>query len=154
MPSSWRIVRTLHATTAFSGEGARRSGGRWNSIGVPLVYTAAYRSLAALEILANARPLSPADEYVFIEASWDGSLAEELLLRRLPADWRAPVPRVETRAIGAQWVRDARSAVLAVPNVLIPAETNYLINPAHPDFPRIRIGSPEPFVFDPRLVPA
>jgi RES domain-containing protein len=49
-------------------------------------------------------------------------------------------------------VREARSAVLALPSVIIPGESNYLLNPAHPDFRKISIGKPEPFAFDPRLL--
>jgi RES domain-containing protein len=49
-------------------------------------------------------------------------------------------------------VRENRSAVLAVPSVIIPEEFNYLLNPAHPDFKKISIGKPEPFAFDPRLL--
>jgi RES domain-containing protein len=54
-------------------------------------------------------------------------------------------------AIGDDWVKTARSAILPLPCV-ITGETNYLINPAHPDFGKIKIGKPEPFSFDPRLL--
>ena len=53
--------------------------------------------------------------------------------------------------LGTAWVKSARTAVLRVPSVVIPRETNVLLNPAHPDFDRIRIGGPEPFSFDPRM---
>ncbi|MBI2497892.1 MAG: RES domain-containing protein, partial [Opitutae bacterium] len=43
---------------------------------------------------------------------------------------------------------------LRVPSVVVPGEFNYLLNPAHPDFKRVKIGKPEPFSFDPRLAPA
>ncbi|MDQ6624265.1 MAG: RES domain-containing protein [Verrucomicrobiota bacterium] len=152
MPSAWRIVNARHKDKAFTGDGALREGGRWNSIGVATVYLAAHRSLAVLEILANARANSMGEEYALIEASWDEWLMESLAERDLPADWRALPPRDETSAIGDRWIREARSPVLAVPNVIIPAERNYLINPAHPDFRRIKIRKPEPFVFDPRLL--
>jgi RES domain-containing protein len=152
MLSAWRIVNARHTKEAFTGEGARQHRGRWNSRGVPLVYLAEYRSLAVLEIVANARANSVHEEYALIEASWDESLMERLPDRDLPVHWRALPPRAETRVIGNRWLQDARSLVLAVPNVIIPAETNYLLNPAHPDFRRIRIGKPTPFVFDPRLL--
>jgi RES domain-containing protein len=42
--------------------------------------------------------------------------------------------------------------VLAVPSAIVPRETNYLLNPAHPDFRRLRIGRPEPFSLDPRML--
>ena len=52
---------------------------------------------------------------------------------------------------GSAWLRRARTAVLEVPSVIVPSERNYLLNPRHPDFARLRIGRPTPFVFDPRM---
>jgi RES domain-containing protein len=49
-------------------------------------------------------------------------------------------------------VKESRSAVLELPSVIIPAEPNYLLNPTHSDFKRIRIGKPTSFSFDPRLI--
>ena len=69
----------------------------------------------------------------------------------LPPDWRTEPPPPFTKAIGDDWVKAARSAVFALPSV-ITGETNYLLNPAHPDFKKISIGKPERFVFDPRLL--
>ncbi|MBC8006624.1 MAG: RES domain-containing protein, partial [Prolixibacteraceae bacterium] len=42
-----------YAGTAFSGEGARLYGGRWNRKGVPMVYTAGSQSLAMLKCLCK-----------------------------------------------------------------------------------------------------
>jgi RES domain-containing protein len=117
-----------------------------------MIYLTAHRSLAVLEILANARSNPMDEKYALIEASWDESLMERLLERELPKNWRALPPGDDTRAIGDGWVKGKRSAVLAVPNVIIPAENNYLINPAHQDFRRIKIAKPEPFIFDRRLL--
>lgn len=152
MLSAWRIVNARHAETAFSGEGARRYGGRWNSPGVAVVNVAGHQSLAVLEVLAKARSESPRDEYVLIPASWDEALTETLSARALPGDWQALPPRSTTKILGDRWVLEARSAVLAVPSAIIPAEQNYLLNPAHPDFRRIKFGKPMPFVFDARLL--
>jgi RES domain-containing protein len=41
--------------------------------------------------------------------------------------------------------------VLRVPSVVVPNEFNYVLNPSQPAFPRVRIGDPIPFPFDPRL---
>lgn len=120
---------------------------------MPVVYLSQHRSLAVLELLVNARPGSPDEEYAIVEASWDESLMERLAERDLPPNWRAIPPADETRELGDLWINEVRSAVIAVPNVIIPAESNYLLNPAHPDFSRIKIGKPATFVFDPRLLP-
>ena len=71
---------------------------------------------------------------------------------RLPAGWRAEMPARAAREVGDAWAREKRSAILAVPSVLIPEELNFLLNPAHPEFKRIRVGKPVPFTFDSRLV--
>lgn len=69
----------------------------------------------------------------------------------LPPDWRAePVPG-STQKIVDVWIAAAKTAILAVPSALYPEETNYVLNPTHPDFPKIEISPAEPFVFDPRM---
>ena len=69
----------------------------------------------------------------------------------LPGGWRSPSPPPGLADIGTRWAEAAESAVLAVPSVIIPEELNYLLNPRHPLFTRIRIGRPRPFYFDPRF---
>jgi RES domain-containing protein len=150
MPSGWRIQKERHS--GFSGEGARRGGGRWNSVGFPLVYLSEHQSLAALEVFLQPQPLSRLHKYVVIAAQWDEALMETFPASQLPPDWRILPSGPATAAIGDEWVREARSAVLAVPSAIIPAETNFLINPAHPDFRGVKIGKPLPFAFDARML--
>lgn len=148
---AFRIVKREFSATAFDGEGAKSSPGRWNSRGVPMVYTSESRSLAALEMLVNleAEDLL-ASAYVLIPAEIpDGVILA--VAGPLPRDWNAQPPSTVTRSIGDEWVAAGSSAALLVPSSVIPAERNYLINPLHPDFPRITIGPAEPFPFDPRL---
>ena len=151
MPEAWRIVKAKHAATAFSGEGAAKTGGRWNSRGVPVVYASGTKSLAALEILVHLNPPVPF-QYVAFRLQFDAALVENIPLNRLPADWRVEPPPPSTKAIGDAWVREVRSAVLALPSVIVPGELNYLLNPVHPAFKKISIGKPERFAFDPRLL--
>ncbi len=150
MPEAWRIVKEKHAATAFSGEGAARTGGRWNSRGVAVVYTSSAKSLAALESLVHLNP-PVLFKYVVIRVKFDDALVEIVTPKSLPPDWRVEPPPQSSKAIGDAWVRAARSAVLALPSVIISGEFNYLFNPAHPDFKRIYIGKPQRFTFDPRL---
>ena len=151
MPEAWRIIKEKHAATAFSGEGARLFGGRWNSRGVPVVYTSSTYSLAALESLVHLNPSVPFN-YVASRIKLDPALLETIPPKALPPDWREEPPPPSSKAVGDAWVREARSAVLALPSVIIPGESNYLLNPAHPDFSKVSIGKPEAFVFDPRLL--
>src|SRR2546427_5515645 len=151
MPEAWRIVKEKHAATAFSGEGAARTGGRWNSRGVPVVYTSATKSLAALETLVHLNP-PVLFRYVIFRVEFDDRLVEEIPSRSLPRNWRMEPAPPSTRRIGDSWVRARRSAVLAVPSVIISGELNYVLNPAHPYFKKISIGKPAAFAFDPRLL--
>lgn len=146
---AWRIVKKKHAATAFSGEGARLYGGRWNSAGTSLVYTSGTRALAALESLVHLNP-PVIFEYAAISIEFDGALVEKVTA--LPADWKDEPPPPSTKVMGDLWVREARSAILELPSVIIPGESNFLLNPAHPSFNQIVIGTPEPFSFDPRLL--
>jgi RES domain-containing protein len=151
MPTVWRMVTARFAETAFSGEGARRYGGRWNRKGIPLVYTAGSQSLAMLEMLVQDQPLRA--RYVMIPAEIPAALEiEQLDLGRLPSDWRDPAAVEGPRAIGSEWAAGLASAVLAVPSAVIPSETNYLLNPRHPAFDRIAIGEPQELVTDLRLI--
>jgi RES domain-containing protein len=149
MREAWRIIKAKRLATAFSGEGAAKFGGRWNSRGVAVVYTSATRSLAALETLVHLNP--PVHfSYRIIRIEF----ADELVsaVPRLPPDWNLQPASPSSRRLGDVWVRTSRSAVLAVPSVIVPGEMNYVLNPAHPDFKRIAIGKPASFSFDPRLL--
>jgi RES domain-containing protein len=148
MAEAWRIVKARRAETAFSGEGAALGGGRWNSTGVKIFYASATRSLAVLENLVHINPPVPF-KYVCFRMKFDDSLVEKIT--RLPDDWRSHPPSPSTQKIGDDWVRQGRSAVLAVPSAIIHDELNFLFNPSHPDFKKISIAKPEPFSFDPRL---
>jgi len=83
---------------------------------------------------------------------WPDSLTEILPTKKLPSTWRISPPPAETMEIGDLWIREKRSAVLALPSAISPADTNFLLNPEHPDFKRIRIHPPIDFDFDPRLL--
>lgn len=146
----WRLLTARFADSAFTGEGARLYGGRWNHKGVPMVYTAGSQSLATLEMLVQDEPLRA--RYVMIPATLPKNLKiERITADQLPTDWRDLAAREHTQAIGAEWARCRSSAVLAVPSSVIPAETDYLLNPLHAAFARIEIGEPQDFITDPRL---
>jgi len=149
MKQAWRIVKEKHAATAFNGEGARLYGGRWNSAGARVVYTSGSKALAALESLVHLNP-PVIFNYVAIPVEFDDALVEKVA--SLPADWTEEPPPPSTKDIGDLWVKEARSAVLELPSVIIPSEPNYLLNPTHPDFKKIIIGKPGLFAFDPRLL--
>ena len=150
MPSAWRIVKTRYVATAFDGEAAALLGGRWNSRGTRVVYASATLSLALVEILVHL-PAGVLGGFSAIPVEFDDRLVVELASARVPAGFQDDPPRVETMAVGGAWVRDARSAVLSVPSAVVLMERNYLLNPRHADFARVKIGRARGFPLDRRL---
>lgn len=153
MPLSlFRLVKAKHTATAFDGEGARRFGGRWNERGTAVVYFGGTLSLAALETFVHLSAADARLAFVAIEVVVpDGIRIAELPPGRLPANWRAEPPPTETKAIGSAWVRARETLLLRIPSVIVPRESNYLLNRAHPDFSSLKIRPPEPFGFDERM---
>ena len=152
MASAWRIVLESEAATAFSGEGAWRYGGRWNSRNVRVIYASEHQSTAALEVFIHNKPFSPNDKYKAFQLEWPDSLTEIFPVKKLPADWRVTPPSRLTMEIGDRWMEERRSAILAVPSAISPADTNFLLNPDHADFKRVRIRPPIDYDFDSRLL--
>lgn len=148
----WRICARRHAFHPLDGKGARRFGGRWNPPGVPVVYTAGSLALAILELLVQVDvELLPGDLVTLGVDVPDAVRVRRVRVSQLPGGWdRHPAPDA-TQAIGAAWVRAAETAVLAVPSAVVPQETNYLLNPAHPDARSFRAARPERLRLDSRL---
>lgn len=152
MIRAFRLCKTRYLATAFTGEGARLAGGRWNSPGVAIVYTSASLSLATLEVLVHLEdPETFARLFSWVAVEIPDGSVESLSISALPPNWSADEIPTATRVLGDAWARSRRGAVLAVPSVVTPGEWNYLLNPAHPDFAKIRIGQPQAFRPDPRL---
>lgn len=150
MLTVWRITTARFVTSAFTGEGARLYGGRWNPKGYPIVYTGESRSLALLEMLVQDDPLRA--NYVLVPAHIPNDLSiTTIQTQELPEDWRNLSTRDTLQTIGKDWLTSMRSAILSVPSAVLPAERNYLINPNHPDFQKIMLGSPESLQTDMRL---
>ncbi len=148
----WRIVKEKHAATVFSGEGARIFEGRWNSAGVPMVYCSENLALAALEILVHCQPvMTMRDKWRAFRVNWSEELMISVATRSLPRGWNAQPAGRASRSIGDEWARSGRSAVLALPSVIIPLERTFLLNPKHHDFAKIRHKSAGEFVLDQRL---
>jgi len=152
MISAWRIVKRKLAREAFSGEGARLYGGRWNSPGISVIYTAQSQSLAALELLVHLENSDLLHEYVVIEARFDAAFVTRIARADLPKDWRANPPPEGARAIGDAWIVEEPSPVLELPSAIIPSESVFLLNPQHSAFSQIEIGEAARFEFDLRLM--
>lgn len=147
----WRISRQEYA--AFDGEGGKVTSGRWHHRGLPIIYTGGSLALAALEFFVHLQPEISLTGFVAISADIpDRFNIDTLDMTTLPKQWRGQDHIEALRDAGTEWLRSRTTAVLAVPSAVIPVETNYLLNPAHKDFKRIRINPPEPFDFDHRML--
>ena len=146
----WRLCRRKYI--AFDGEGSRIAGGRWNRRGTAVVYTSATLSLAVLEYFVNLPRAAAPQDLVAVSAEVPADLAVTSVEESsLPRGWRR-YPAPEALAdIGTRWVEERATPILAVPSAVVPHEKNYLLNPAHPSFGRIRARKPEPLDLDPRM---
>jgi len=130
----YRLVKRKWLRDAFDGEGARLYGGRWNSKGNACVYLASAESLAMLEMMVHMQDYRLLENYALFEVTFDENALLQLPDDQLSDDWRVEPAPSSTAAIGDSWLESQLSLVLAVPSVVVPRETNYLINPSHTDF--------------------
>ncbi|RFS21011.1 RES domain-containing protein [Chitinophaga silvatica] len=138
----------------LAGTGARLYGGRWNSPGHAIVYTAGSRALAALEVLVHIPLKNIIQDFCIASIHIPDTIAIKVLTKEdLPKGWQSLTPAPFLQDIGDEWSETAKYAVLRVPSVIIAEEHNYLINPLHPDAEQITIKNTQPFVFDQRLLP-
>ena len=149
--TAWRIVESRYKNKAFSGDGARLFGGRWNSKGLAVVYTAGSMALASIEMVVNLPSPKLLEAFVRIPVYVEEERVESLPPDQYPRNWQHRPISPETKAIGDRWIKQRRTPVLKVPSVVVPEEFNFLINPAHPDFAKIEIGRPVADHFVPRL---
>ncbi len=144
-----RICAEAFKASIFSGEGAYIKGGRWNSPGNRVVYTAQSLSLATLELLVHLDARQIGDNFVCANAVFP----EEIVMEVLTTQDRFKLASSDDfREIGDRWISESSSAVLHVPSIIVAREYNYLLNPNHPDFAKISFQETEPFRFDLRLL--
>lgn len=134
----------------LSGEGARRFGGRWNPVGVALVYTSATPELAHSELMIHQNFLPPPTCNLIMIQVPDESITK-LSFESLPQGWRSYQNYGITQKTTENWLKDKSSLVLQVPSAIVPMSCNFLINPLHPDIEKVNIIQSEPFIFDERF---
>lgn len=143
---AYRICRNTFPI--LSGDGAARYPGRWNSLGRPVIYAADTFAGAMLEILVHANIGRPPQNLHFAAIRIPAGVAIEEVPAAKVDDW-LDVER--SRRFGDLWHDERRTPVLLVPSAVTRVEYNVLLNPSHPDFPRITASKPEPVSWDPRL---
>ncbi len=138
-------IHRMHGTAYAPNDstGATLADGRWHTRGTRVLYAAQHISLAVLETLIHAggRKLPPRS---LTRITIPNGLATET------ASW-LDLPR--SRTFGDRWVRENRTAVLAIPSIAVnKMELNYVLNPFHPDFASLTFHPSQPFAFDPRFI--
>ncbi|MGO9015221.1 MAG: RES family NAD+ phosphorylase [Dissulfurispiraceae bacterium] len=151
MVTAYRMCQKMWALEAFSGEGAKKRGMRWNHKDIPVIYVAEHLSLSALEIIVNFPRKTLGVPFVFFKVEIPETV-KIANVGHLPMDWRDLPYQTSTQDIGSQWALERKTAVLEVPSAVIPIERNYILNPLHPDFTKILINPATDFHFDNRLL--
>lgn len=154
MTIAWRLVKKKHAAEVLSGEGARLGGGRWNYVGISVVYASETLSLAVLERFVHftRRDMTIGKSLLSIPIEIPDSVTQiKVLLKDLKTGWDSSPPPDFTRDLGTRWVHEGKSAVLRVPSAVIQNEYNLVINPKHPDFSKITTGDARTFSLDDRV---
>lgn len=147
----WHICRARFAGEAFTGLGARRFGGRWNSPGVPMVYASTSLALAAIELFVHLEPNLQPDDMVSIAATLPaGEPARCLEPDGLPLNWWTD-DFEPLRKLGDKWIGEKSSLALKVPSAAMRTEWNVLINPLRPATREIEVEEPQEFLFDARM---
>ena len=153
--SLWRIAVEAPTYTAndLSGAGAKMTGGRWNSIGTPLVYSATNIALATIETVLHIRGGGlPFNRFLVRIDVPDDVWTARVVLNPLPGGWDAVPAGMASRTTGDAWVASNSSALLLVPSVIVPDEHNVLINPEHPDVASITATTIKRWIYDPRFL--
>jgi len=146
----YRILRRPYSKKPLDGECAYRFGGRWSSQGTRLAYTSEHLSLAIVEYFVHIDSDNPPKDLVMVTAEIPANVSRtSISASRLSANWRHSPAPPDLAQFGDEFVRGGRAAILIVPSALAPAESNWLINPRHSDFSRIRVHPLEAFQYDP-----
>lgn len=154
----WRIGTDTpdYEADDLAGKGAEMSGGRWNRVGTPLVYTSTTRALTCLETVVHlAKKPLPLNRYLVRisvpAAAW--SAATELDPETL-VGWDAEPAGKASLDWGTNWAGSAATLLARVPSVIVPEELNVLINPGHHDARSVKASKVRKWLYDTRLMPA
>jgi RES domain-containing protein len=146
----YRITNEIYKND-ISGNGAAILGSRWNSKGIRLLYTSQYISLSILESRVHLkRQYIPPTQYLLQIELPDVKEIAEISYKKIKKDWRQQFDY--TQWIGDQFIQNNQTLTLKVPSAIAPQENNFLLNPLHTDFKKVKIISSELLELDKRLL--
>ena len=152
MTRVYKIVRKPYSKTPLDGEGSFLFGGRWSSPGIRIAYTAEHLSLAMIEYFVHIDANDPPKDLVVVAADIPANVSRVVRsTHKLPSNWRQVPAPPGLAAIGDSFAEQRKSAILVLPSALVPSESNWLINPLHPESAGIKMHPPEPFQYDARF---
>ena len=145
----YRISNAVYQND-LSGTGAKINGARWNSKGISMLYTSGHISLTVLEMLVNTnfKDYSIALDLLFIKLP-DNETTSEITLSKIKENWKDDISY--TKFIGDEFIKQNHALLLKVPSAVINEEYNFLINPLHTDFKKVKIQKTKSFWPDKRL---
>ncbi len=134
----------------ISGTGAKLNGGRWNEPGIAALYSSSSISLSLLEVLVNANTLEEVNSLALMKLDIPKSLDSSIQkLTSLKKNWYKDFEY--TRWIGSEFLKSGDNLLLECPSAVITEEMNYLVNPGHKDFKKLKVISTDDYKFDNRL---
>lgn len=151
MITVYRIGDCTHIDD-LSGTGAALNGGRWNSEGTYILYTSSNASLALLEVLVHFNGMRKGRTWCRIKLQIPEENILELTPDMLPPGWdEFPAPQLLQKT-GDRFVQHGKYLGLKIPSAVEPEEWNYLLNPAHPGFKKIKVVEQTLLTIDKRLL--
>ncbi|HET7360377.1 MAG TPA: RES family NAD+ phosphorylase [Salinimicrobium sp.] len=147
----YRLARKRHQLK-LSGKGAAIQGGRWNSKGVEIIYTAKSRALAMAEVAVHLSLATLPTDFVMMEIEIPKHLKPlKLNSNKLPSNWNAWPYSQNTQKFGDDFIKGNTACILEVPSAVVSGDFNILVNPSHPKFKSIKIVKMDDFPFDKRI---
>lgn len=136
----------------LSGKGASKIDARWNSKGTEIIYTSQSRALAMAEVVVHLNAAMMPSDFVMLEIEIPSSIKIKTIKKsELPFNWNVFPHLTHTQKIGDEFVYKNEYAVLKIPSSVVDGDFNFLINPNHKAFKKIKINSYSDFTFDARL---
>jgi RES domain-containing protein len=147
----FRLSKSRYAST-LSGIGASIKGGRWNSPGTEIIYTASNRSLAMAEVAVHLTLATLPSDYMMVKIfiPHDKSI-KTVQVKDITDYWNSRFHNPSIQKLGDDFIKENKYCILKTPSAVTKGDFNILINVYHPDFKRIKIINIEPFPFDERI---
>lgn len=145
----YRIGDPRGAYPIFDSKGSTINPGRWNTSASPILYTSEHYSTAVLEKLVRGSGQLPPNQH-YITITIPSGISYEMLDPAALPDWYLETGAA-SKPYGESWQQQRRSLLLIVPSVVARVESNFLLNPQHPEFGKVTPSLHRPVWWDRRL---